>query len=164
MSEVLINILVDKKFHDSYIYTMFGVGIEFFRVMTNSLNSISQSEYKTTSTIVPYFVGFVVSLGLLSSIDFGTNYFMIPLVLGIAYFLVFIYMYYNMKKLLEIKYDIQLFKIIFFAMPFFMVYVIDVSDLNILYNLAVISLFGLYFLFIVWLVIKKDIKNVKTNS
>ena len=145
MSEVLINILVDKKFHDSYIYTMFGVGIEFFRVMTNSLNSISQSEYKTTSTIVPYFVGFVVSLGLLSSIDFGTNYFMIPLVLGIAYFLVFIYMYYNMKKLLEIKYDIQLFKIIFFAMPFFMVYVIDVSDLNILYNLAVISLFGLYF-------------------
>ena len=31
----------------------------------------------------------------LSSLDFGRNYFMIPLVLGIAYFLVYIYMYFN---------------------------------------------------------------------
>jgi len=69
-----------------------------------------------------------------------------------------------MKKLLDIKYDINIFKIIVLSLPFFMVYIIDVSNLNILYNLTLLSLFGLYFLFIVWLVIKKDIKNVKTNS
>lgn len=157
MSEVLITILVDSKFHDSYIYTMFGVGIEFFRVMTNLLNNVSQSEYKTTATIKPYFVGFLVSLGVLSAIDFGNNYFMIPIVLGVAYLLVFIYMYFNMKRLLDIRYDINIFKILFFTLPFYMTYFIDLSGLSIILNLLVISIFGIYFLFIVWLWHKQSI-------
>ena len=159
MSEVLINILVDKKFHDSYIYAMFGVGIEFFRVMTNLLNNVSQSEHKTTVTIKPYLVGFIASLGLLSNIDFGTNYFMIPLVLGVAYFLVFIYMYISMKKLLDIKYDINIFKIIVLSLPFSIIYFINITNISLLLSLSVISIFGLYFLFIVWLLHKQNLQG-----
>ena len=159
MSEVLISILADKKFHDAYIYIMFGVGIEFFRVMTNLLNNVSQSEYRTTDTIKPYLVGFIISLGLLSSIDFGTNYFMIPLVLGLAYFLVFIYMYLNMKKILDIKYDINIVKTILFSLPFLMVYSIDLTDINLVLNLLVVSVFGLYFLFTVWLFHQHSLKG-----
>jgi len=133
------------------IYIMVGVGIEFFRVMTNLLNNVSQSEYRTTDTIKPYLVGFIISLGLLSSIDFGTNYFMIPLVLGLAYFLVFIYMYLNMKKMLDIKYDINIVKIILISLPFLMVYSVDLTDINLVLNLLVVSVFGLYFIFTVWL-------------
>jgi O-antigen/teichoic acid export membrane protein len=151
MSEVLISILADKKFHDAYIYIMLGVGIEFFRVMTNLLSTVSQSEYRTTDTIKPYLVGFIISLGLLSSLDFGTNYFMIPLVLGLAYFLVFIYMYLNMKNILHIKYDINLVKTIILSLPFFMVYFVDLTDKNLFLNLSVVFIFGLYFLFTVWL-------------
>jgi len=150
MSEILINIIVDKKFHDAYVYIMFGVGIEFFRVMTNLLNNVSQSEHKTTKTIKPYLVGFIISIGLLSSIDFGRNYFMIPLVLGIAYFLVYIYMYFNMKKLLDIKYDIKIFKIIFLSLPFFTLNFINIEITNIYENILVISIFGLYFLLNIW--------------
>jgi len=156
MSEVLINILVDKKFHDAYVYIMLGVGIEFFRVMTNLLNNVSQSEYKTTETIKPYAVGFIVSLGMLSISDFGTNYFMIPLVLSIAYLLVFIYMYINMRRLLKIKYKFSMYKTIFMSLPFFLVYLINDVGSNLINDLITIFIFGLYFLFSSWLIIVKN--------
>jgi len=159
MSEVLINILVDVKFHNSYMYTMFGAGIEFFRVITNLLSNVSQSEYKTIETIKPYGVGFIVSLGILSSINFGTNYFMIPVVLSLAYLFVCIYMYINMKKLLNIKFDIDLFKIIFLSIPFFMVFYLDLEHLNIVSNLLIIFVFGLYFLTLVLVWHKKTIRD-----
>jgi O-antigen/teichoic acid export membrane protein len=51
MSEVLVKILIDHKFHGAYIYTMVGVGFEFFRVMTALFYIVSQSEYKTSLTM-----------------------------------------------------------------------------------------------------------------
>ncbi len=159
LSEVLINILVDKKFHDAYIYAMFGVTIEFFRVMSNLLNNVAQSEHKTTTTVKPYLLGFIVSLGILSSIDFGMNYFMIPLVLGIAYFLVYIYMYINMRQLLKIKYNIHLLKILFLSLPFAMIFFIDMTNSSLIFNLLVLSVFGVYFLFAVWVMIKNSKKE-----
>jgi O-antigen/teichoic acid export membrane protein len=161
MSEVLINILVDKKFHDSYIYTMIGVGIEFFRVMTNLLNNVSQSEYKTTQTIKPYLVGFIVSLGTIYLVDFGTKYYMIPTVLAFAYFCVYVYMYTNMKKLLNIKYDVKILKILLLSIPFFSIYFISIKDFSIISNLVLISIFGLYFLFTIGLLHKNAIQKVE---
>lgn len=156
MSEVLISLLAHNKFHESYVYIMFGVGIEFFRVMTNLLNNVSQSEYKTTETIKPYVIGFIVSLGALSIFDFGTNYFMIPLVLGVAYLLVFIYMYINMKKLLNIKYEFNMYRTIFMSLPFFLVYLINDVGSNLINDLITMFIFGLYFLFSSWLIISKN--------
>jgi O-antigen/teichoic acid export membrane protein len=150
MSEVLINILVDKKFHDSYIYTMIGVGIEFFRVMTALVYNVSQSEYQTSYTIKPYLLGFVVSLGIISSINFGTNYFMIPVVLSFTYFLVFILMYRNMKKLLDIHIKVKIFRVLFLSLPFYLIYFIDISNTNIISNVFIILIFGIYFLYIIW--------------
>jgi hypothetical protein len=150
MSELLINILVDKIFHRSYIYAMIGASIEFFRVMTNLLNNVSQSEYKTTYTVKPYLIGFIVSLGFIGSINFGKNYFMIPLVLSLSYGLVFLYMYINMKKLLDIKYEINLFKILFSTGPFYLLLLIDVEKLNLIESLLCLSLFGVYFIYIIW--------------
>ena len=155
MSEVLINILVDSKFHDSYIYTMFGVLIEFFRVMTNLLNNVSQSEYKTTATIKPYLLGFVVSVGLLSFIDVGSNYFLIPLVLGLSYLLVFLYMYINMRKILDIKYELSVYKLIILSIPFSLVYLLDVKSNDIVSNMLIIFPFGIYFLFAIWFLNRK---------
>jgi O-antigen/teichoic acid export membrane protein len=159
MSEVLINILVDKKFHDSYIYAMFGIGIQFFRVMTNLLTKVSQSEYKTTNTINPYLLGLILSLGLLLIIDVGNNYFLIPLILSTSYFFVFVYMYFNMKKLLDIRYNIKIFKIIFLSTPFFLIYFINLAKTNIGFNLLLIATFGLYFLYIVWFLNKQNLKG-----
>jgi len=155
MAEVLINLLVDHKFHHSYIYTMIGVGIEFFRVMTNLLNSVSQSEYKTTATIKPYSVGFFISLGILGSIDFGTNYFMIPVVLAFAFFCVYIYMYRNMKKILDIRYQINLLQLTLLSLPFGIIYFIKINNYHLIQNLFLLCLFGVYFLFAIWIELKR---------
>ena len=163
MSEVLINILVDKKFHNSYIYTMIGVGIEFFRVMTNLLNKISQSEYKTTATIKPYIFGFTISLGVLSLFNFGHNYFMIPVILAFAFFSVFVVMYINMKKILTIKYEINILKIFLFGLPFFSIYLIDISDANILQNFLILSIYGIYFLITIYILNKGKSKYENIN-
>ena len=47
MSPYLVYILVAEKFHEVYIYTMFGAMIELFRVSTNIVYKISQSEINT---------------------------------------------------------------------------------------------------------------------
>jgi len=160
LAEVLINILVDHKFHDAYIYVMVGVMVEFFRVMSNLLNSVAQSEYRTTSTVKPYLVGFVISLGLLSSMDFSENYLMIPVVLGFAYLCVFIYMYLNMKQILEIKYEVNWLKVCFLSLPFGMIYFINLEQSSLWMNLVILAGFGLYYLLAIWLTMEKTDKGI----
>jgi len=150
MSEVLINLLADEKFLESYVYIMIGALIEFFRVMTSLLINVSQSEYKTTGTVAPYTIGFLVSIVTLSLFDFGSNVFMIPIVLSFAYFMVFVLMYKNMKKVLDIKYDFDFFKLVLFSIPFFVIYLVDYNKVSLLSNLAMIILFGLYYLYLIW--------------
>lgn len=163
MSQVLINILVDEKFHDVYIYTIFGVGIEFFRVMTNLLINVSQSEYKTYSTIKPYVVGFIMSLGLIIVVDFGTDYYMIPLVLSIAYSLVYLYMYISMKKILDIKYNISIKHIVLISLPFLSSVFFTITD-NIVQNIGILSLYGFYFIGTVFYILSNRNKyKVSTN-
>jgi len=160
LAEVLINILVDHKFHDAYVYVMIGVMVEFFRVMSNLLNSVAQSEYRTTSTVKPYLVGFVISLGTLSSMDFSENYLMIPIVLGFAYLCVFIYMYVNMKQILEINYEVNWLKICFLSLPFGIIYFINLEQSGLWLNLVILAGFGLYYLFAIWFTMKKTDKGV----
>jgi hypothetical protein len=151
MAEILIKVLVDETFYSSYIYILCGISIDFFRVMTNLLNNVSQSEKKTRFIIQPYFIGFLFSITILSIVDFTNNYFMIPLVLSIASCLIFIFMYINMKKLLNIKYRIDIFKVILLSLPFFMVKLIDIDNYGITLNIFILGIFGIYFLFATWM-------------
>ncbi|HAS7948372.1 TPA: hypothetical protein I7583_18640, partial [Vibrio cholerae] len=51
LAPYLAKLLVAEKFQDAYIYAMIGAFIEFFRVITNLVYLVSQSEVKTKSTI-----------------------------------------------------------------------------------------------------------------
>jgi len=64
-----------------------------------------------------------------------------------------------MKKLLDIKYDINIFKIIVLSLPFSIIYFINITNISLLLSLSVISIFGLYFLFIVWLLHKQNLQG-----
>jgi O-antigen/teichoic acid export membrane protein len=163
LSEILISLLVDRKFHDSYIYSMIGVGIEFFKVMTNLLLNISQSEHKTNYTIKPYLVGFSFSFIILMLIDFQDFNFMIPVTLVVSYFIIYIYMYINMKKLLEIKYDINLIKILLLSIPFLFLFFINISNASSIFNLLILGVSGLYFIGIILLILKKTTRLSNTT-
>jgi O-antigen/teichoic acid export membrane protein len=154
ISEYLVSVLVDNKFHNSYIYTSIGAGIEFFRVMTNLLNNVSQAEKNTKVTIIPYFIGFIISISIISFVNFKSYYFMIPTVLLVAYLSVFIYMYFNMKKLLDIKYDINsIFKSVLLGLPLLVILCLDIN-INIIDSILILFLAGVYFLFAVYILLK----------
>jgi len=154
MSEQLISILVDSKFHDSYRYAMVGASIEFFRVITNLLNNVSQSEYKTTYTIMPYAIGFVVALCTLITFDFSDNIIMIPVVLSFAYLLVCIVMYFQMKKLLNVKLEVNFLKVLTLSIPFYLIFFLP-SSTSLVSSLLYLGLFGGYFLLSIRIIIIK---------
>lgn len=155
MSKELISILADPKFHNSYIYAMVGASSEFFRGISNLLNNVSQSEYKTQYTIMPYAIGFLVALFTLTIFDFGENIVMIPIVLSFSYFFVCILMYVQMKKLLEIKLNINFLKVLAFSIPFGLIFFLPVSN-SIFISLVYLGLFGAYFLISIWIFSKKN--------
>ena len=155
MSKELISILADPKFHDSYIYAMVGASTEFFRVISNLLNNVSQSEYKTHYTIIPYAIGFLVTLFTLTIFDFRNNFVMVPIVLSFSYFFVCVVMYVQMKKLLNIKLNVNFLKVSAFSIPFGLILLFPVSS-SIFSSLAYLALFGGYFLVSIWILTKKN--------
>ena len=155
MSKELIFVMVDSKFHDTYTYAMVGATLEFFRVISNLLNNVSQSEHKTIYTILPYTLGFLVAIFCLLFFDFGENIVMIPVVLSLAYLLVCIVMYIQMKKLLDIKLEVNFLKILILSIPFGLIFLLPSSN-SILISLGYLGLFGSYLLLSFWITLKKN--------
>ena len=145
MSKLLVTILVDDKFYEAYIFTIIGASLEFFKVSTNLLNKVSQSELKTSNSIKPYLIGSLLSVSALIIFDFANNLMFIPLVLSISYLLVFIIMYKQMRKLLEIKIKLNFIKCLIYSFPFGLIFLY--SDQGRIFNLLIFGLFSLYFLF-----------------
>jgi len=79
---------------------------------------------------------------------------MIPIVLSLAYCIVSIVMYLNMKKLLDIKLEFNFLKVLVLSIPFGLIYLLPSSD-SILINLVYLSIFGSYLLLSFWLAINK---------
>ncbi len=161
LSPYLTNLLVAEKFYEAYIYAMFGALIEFFRVITNIVYLVSQSELKTNTTIIPYTIGFMISIGLLYFFDMSATLWMIPLFLSLAYAVIFIVLFINMKKLLEIKVNvINVIKSFILASPLFVVFFID-NDRTLVLTLSTIVSSGIYFFFITYLILEKQILGTK---
>ncbi len=158
LSEVLMKILVDSQFQQAYVYAMIGASMEFFRVMTNLLNNVAQSEHKTSSTIKPYCVGFIVSVTALLLFNFEAQLAMVPVVLSAAYGLVFVFMYVEMKKILAIKIQVDIVRSLLWALPFFAVYLLPQFD-GLIPNMLIAMVFGGYFLLSTWLPVKHRIER-----
>ena len=159
LAESITSVLVDSKFHDAYIYVMTGAFLEFFRVMSNLLNSVAQSEYRTDATILPYFAGFIMSLGILGSVDLSGNYLMIAVVLAVAYMGVYGMMYFNMRAILPIKYEVKWLSVLLLSLPLGIIYFVDVSYYSIWGHLALLALSGLYYLFAIWILLRENNKQ-----
>lgn len=103
LAPYLVTILVASKFHEAYAFTMLGAFIEFFRVVTNLVYLVSQSEVKTKLTIIPYAVGVFMSVAILYIVDFDSQLWMVAVVLAMSYGVVFILLFLSMRRLLPIK-------------------------------------------------------------
>jgi len=161
LAPYLTKILVAEKFHESYIYVLFGAMVEFFRVSTNLVYLVSQSELKTNSTILPYSIGFTISIGTLYLLDFSNDLWLIPLVLIFSYLSTFLILFFNMRKLLAITLDFtSLVKALFVAVPLGAVYFLGINY-SMFVTLIIVSMMSLYLLLGVYVLSFKKQKEVE---
>ena len=162
LSPYLTNLLVAQKFQEAYLYTMFGAMIEFFRVITNIIYMVSQSELKTNTTIIAYTIGFTISISALYLFDMSEALWIIPLSLSLSSAIVAVILFINMRKLLKISINIiSILKSFIMALPFLTVFFIE-NDRTLLLTLLLIVSTGIYFLFAMYVILEKQIlgKNI----
>lgn len=151
----LANLLVADKFYDAYIYAAFGAVMEFFRVITNLVYMVSQSERKTNTTILPYVVGFVLTVVILYFSDMSENFWMIPLLMAITNAVIFVLLFKNMKKLLNISISMKkIVNTIPLTIPLFFILFIS-NDKTTSQSILIISAGGIYVALLAFLVAKK---------
>ncbi|NRD31332.1 oligosaccharide flippase family protein [Shewanella sp. DC2-4] len=97
--EYIFPVLVSLEYKNASIYCIYGVWIEFFRMMCNSISVVSHSELKMKGYMYSYVIGalFTNSLVYYSS-TLSLSYDFIPLSLVIGALATFIVMFINMKK------------------------------------------------------------------
>lgn len=161
LAPYLTNLLVSKSFNDAYIYAMFGALIEFFRVITNLVYTVSQSEVRTNSTIMPYLVGFVISTITIYFIDVSDKIWLIPFFLIISSSIIFLILFKNMKKILEITINMRmLIKTLILNLPLFIVLIFE-NQQSLIQSIYMIGLSGIYILLIVYFIIKQNKGYIK---
>ncbi len=157
-AKYIVIILADSKYHGAYIFTMFGIWIEFFRMVTNLLGNISQSEMNTKKFMVPYLIGSITTLVLVYISSLTLEYKMyIPISLIIGGFTTMLVMYIFMKKLINFKiYSKLVFVGIITTIPYFSVYFFS-FNVDIYTSLLMVVSFGLYFLGTIYFIYKKGL-------
>ncbi len=151
----IVNILVDKKYAGVYIFTIYGIWIEFFRMVTNVLYTVSLSELKTKKVIIPYLIGSILSILFVYFSSFSSSYkIYIPLSLILGGVITALIMYTNMKKLLSFSVDyVTLLTVIILASPYILVYYI--GNNNVIINFLTVCISGVYFLGIAYFIYRK---------
>lgn len=157
LAPYLTKLLVASKFYEVYIYAMFGAVVEFFRVSANLVYTVSQSEVKTNTTILPYTLGFIFTIVSLYFFNMEEKLWIVPLFLGLANGVIFVLLFRSMKKLLDIRIEYKsIVKSFIFVSPLFLILFIPNSQ-SLLQAIVTITLSGIYFLFLVYLIVQKRI-------
>lgn len=153
-SPYLIRVLTAEKFYDASIYVVFGAVIEFLRVTTNLIYKVSTSEVKSTSSVLPYATGFVVTMVSLYFFDLSENLWLIPTFLIMSNLIVLLLLFKNMRKLLDIRFDVnKLVSSFVLASPLFLFLFVDDNN-TLLQALLMLGIGGVFFLFLSVLIIR----------
>lgn len=149
LAKYLITVLVDSQYVSSYIFVIFGIWMEFFRMSASLLSTIAHAKMKTRVLVFPYALGGLV---VLIGTYFGsmTLYYvyLIPSILVVAGGLTFITMFIRVKKMIFI--DLHVKNLLFFfpyiGGLFFVILIMQYAS-NLFISLVIISVSGLWFLF-----------------
>ncbi len=154
----IVDILVDERYKDVYIYTMFGIWIEFFRMVTNVFYSASLSELKTQKVILPYILGGGVTLTLVYIFSEHSHYeFYLPIGLVLGSLATMILMYIYMKKVLDFKIDYRILSSSFLlSLMYCFIYLFDIEK-TFLNSFLLTGGFGVYLLLLFYFIYKQKI-------
>lgn len=157
LSFYFIKILVDEKYYDTYVYTIFGIWIAFFRMSANMLANIAHAKLNTKKLILPYAAGGILSLvGVLIASQFENYEYLISVALLFASFVSFMAMFFRMNNIVKINLEINFFLlVILYSLPLLVSIYFYKYSYQIEYLLGILTVFGIYFLFIMYMIIKK---------
>lgn len=157
----LTTILVDVKYHSVYIFVIFGIWIEFFRMTSNLISTVSHSKMETSSLILPNLVGgLIVLFGVYTVSQYEGYIFLIPIVLLFGGFILVILMFYKMNQLIEIQFNFSRLPSLFLYSGIFGLSILfyQVAS-NIYYSVSIVFSFGIYFLWVLNKLIKLGESN-----
>jgi O-antigen/teichoic acid export membrane protein len=159
-SPYFAKILVAEKFYEAYIYASIGAMIELFRVISNLVYHVSQSELNTKKTILPYLLGFGLMLIGLYSIDASESLWKVPVVISVSYLITLIVMYKEMKKLLFIVLQWELFlKAVMISVPMIGVWLLNL-DKDFMNSILVMIAGGVYLVLSFYALLSDKIKSL----
>jgi len=142
---------------------MLGSFVEFFRIITNIIYSVSQSEMKTTSTIWPYALGAMTVVGgvlLTMYLAEPMKLIYIPMILVLAGVVLCFSMYISMRRILPIRIDFIFIGLsALYSLPFFIMFLVRNYFDTLMRSIFLCGIFGLYLLWVIW----KLHQHVETN-
>jgi O-antigen/teichoic acid export membrane protein len=150
----ILRVLISAKFDDSLALVAWGAVIEFFRMTTNLIYAVSQSEMKTKSTVVPYAFGaLTVIAGLVAAMQLASpmKLVYVPYILVLAGLIACVSMYWSMKKILPISFDVPFIcRNLLYSIPFVgMLFLEDQSE-SLFASILICGLFGAYLSWVIW--------------
>lgn len=149
----LTTILVDAKYASSFIFVIFGIWAEFFRISSSLISTIAHSRMQTKHLILPYAVGGVFVAAGTYIISLNQYYYslFIPILLIAGGFLTFVVMFYTMNKMITIDVSLSNFTKIFpYSLGFCTAIVMYDYAKDLYLSLLIVCLFGIYFLWILY--------------
>jgi len=158
----ITNVLVDERYSSSYVYLIAGIWFEFFRMGTNLVANVAHSRLNTSKLLVPYALGGLFILFGTYFAAHGERYAtLIPAVLVSGGLLSFLAMYQKMNSMVRMRLRGENFVyVLVVSLPFISGYFLYDYAPDIIFSLLILAVFGLYFLFVLYLLIKRQGESV----
>lgn len=154
----LTTILVSKEYSSSFLFVIFGIWIEFFRMSSNLLSTAAHSKMQTRSLILPYMIGgIIVFIGTYLASQSSNYHISIPLILIFSGLIVFLMMIQKMNKLVKINFLFKKLILMRYALVFVLALLVSEYSKSIYFSAIIVFIFGIYFLYVLNKIIRKDI-------
>ena len=143
-SSYIAKILLSDNFFSAYHYAVIGAVAELFRVITNLLYLVSQSEINTKKTLLPYVLGVFFLFIILTFLDNEHDPSLVVTTLALVNFITMVFMYTQMKKLLHISIDFNIIKrMCLLLIPLLPVLYLE-NDKSVLISICLLGIGALY--------------------
>tara|TARA_B100000989_G_scaffold214088_1_gene162758 strand:+ start:15830 stop:17236 length:1407 start_codon:yes stop_codon:yes gene_type:complete len=143
----ILFVVAGNNYLESQKFIFLGAIIEFMRVNINQLNKISHFEKKTKKNIIPFVTGGLITVIIFLFFEFS-NIEKIYYVLIITQSIILILSYLYMNQLIRIKLKLSKSNLVLYSIPLFFGFLPILNSDKLMFNLIIIVVFGIYFLYL----------------
>ena len=162
----LVTVLVDVKFHEVWIFTIFGAWVEFSRITTNIFSTVAHSEMRTGPLATPYALGGVLTASGVYFASFSSGHaFWVPAALMLSGFVTLSFMITGMRRIMKFTIDFRAIKMaLLLALPFPLGLLVKNSEGSFLISCAVLLALGAYFIFAQYFLYHKAMPSLWSSN